>query len=213
MPALVLVEHARSARKAWNIVMSTAAPSTMAASIDLALAAALGLEQGADHAEGEEHAAAAEVADHVERRHRRLAGPAEVGQRAGQRDVVDVVARTTRRTGPSWPQPVMRPNTSFGLRARQTSGPTPRRSITPGRKPSMRASADSTSSSSASTPSGFLRSMAIERRPRLQHVAATASSGSRLADVLGPVDADDVGAHVGQHHGAERARGRCRRPR
>ena len=43
--------------------------------------------------------------------------------------------------GPSWPHPVMRPNTSFGLRARQTSGPTPSRSITPGRKPSISASA------------------------------------------------------------------------
>ena len=76
---------------------------------DLALPAALRLEQRAHDAEGEQHAAAAEVADQVERRHRRLAGAAEWAERAGERDVVDVVAGGLRRTGPSWPQPVMRP--------------------------------------------------------------------------------------------------------
>src|SRR5688500_7074199 len=44
----------------------------------------------------------------------------------------------------------------------------PRRSVTPGRKPSMRASADSTSLSTVWTPSGFLRSTPIERRPRFR---------------------------------------------
>ena len=51
-----------------NMDMSSAAPSTMAASDDLALARALRLEQRREHAEGEQHAAAAEVADQVERR-------------------------------------------------------------------------------------------------------------------------------------------------
>ncbi len=68
--------------------------------------------------------------------------------------------------GPSWPQPVMRPYTSFGLRARHASGPIPSRSATPGRKPSMSASACSTMRSTVSTPSACLRSTPIDRRPR-----------------------------------------------
>ncbi len=47
---------------------------------DLALARALGLEQRADDAEGEEHAAAAEVAHQVERRHRGLARAGRSGR-------------------------------------------------------------------------------------------------------------------------------------
>src|SRR5829696_438236 len=68
--------------------------------------------------------------------------------------------------GPSWPQPVMRPYTSFGLRVRQASGPIPSRSATPGRNPSMSASACSTMRRTVSTPSGCFRSTPIERRPR-----------------------------------------------
>ena len=68
----------------------------------------------------------------------------------------------------------------------------------------MSASASSTSLSTVSTPSGFLRSTPIERRPRFstssrgrsRRVAADARSAA--------VDAHDVGAHVGEHHGAER---------
>ena len=59
---------------------------------DLALAGALGFEQGAHDAEGQEHAAAAEVADQVERRNGRLAATADGVERAGEGDVVDVVA-------------------------------------------------------------------------------------------------------------------------
>src|SRR2546423_634894 len=47
--------------------------------------------------------------------------------------------------------------------------------MTPGRKPSMRASACSTRRSTACTPSGCFRSTAIERRPRLR----TSLSGFR----------------------------------
>ena len=78
------------------IVISAAVPSTIAASITWPGAAALGFEQRADDAERQQHAAAAEVADHVDRRRRSLAGPAEVGERAGERDVVDVVAGRRR---------------------------------------------------------------------------------------------------------------------
>src|SRR5918993_215292 len=50
----------------------------------------------------------------------------------------------------------------------------PRRSVTPGRNPSMRASAVSTSASTTSTPSGDLRSTPMDRRPR-----ASRSPGGR----------------------------------
>ena len=48
----------------------------------LALARALALDERAGDAEREQHAAAAEVADQVERRDRRLAVPADRVQRA-----------------------------------------------------------------------------------------------------------------------------------
>ena len=60
----------------------------------------------------------------------------------------------------------MRPYTSRRLRPKQASGPTPSRSATPGRKPSINPSASSTSPSTSSTASGFLRSMPTEGRDR-----------------------------------------------
>ena len=58
----------------------------------LALAGAGGLEQGGHHAEGQQHAAAAEVAHEVQRRHGSRIGPAQRPQRTADGDVVDVVA-------------------------------------------------------------------------------------------------------------------------
>src|SRR5439155_353840 len=52
--------------------------------------------QPAGDAEAEQHAAAAEVAHQVERRHRRLAFSSESVQHAGEGDVVDVVAGARR---------------------------------------------------------------------------------------------------------------------
>src|SRR5690606_31119928 len=57
----------------------------------LTFARTLGFERGADDTERQQHAAAAEIADEVDRRHRLLAFDADGVQRAGQRDVVDVV--------------------------------------------------------------------------------------------------------------------------
>ena len=52
---------------------------------DLAAAAPARLDQAAGDAERQEHAAAAEVADEIERRHRRFVGAADGVQHAGQR--------------------------------------------------------------------------------------------------------------------------------
>ena len=57
----------------------------------LALAGAGGLEQRGHHAEGQQHAAATEVAHEVQRRHGGRIGPAQRPQRAADGDVVDVV--------------------------------------------------------------------------------------------------------------------------
>ena len=110
-----------------------------------------------------------------------------------------------RAYGPSWPQPVIRPNTSFGLRARHSSGPMPRRSITPGRNPSMSASACGDEVEQRGHAVGVLEvdghvAPAAQRGCRRGGVA-----GRRAAHGLGPLDAEHLGAHVGQHHGGERA--------
>src|SRR5215468_10497754 len=69
-------------------------------------------------------------------------------------------------SGPYCPHPVIRPYTSRGLRANATSGPTPSRSATPGRNPSISASERSARRSTTSAAPGCRRSNAIERRPR-----------------------------------------------
>jgi hypothetical protein len=61
---------------------------------DLPLSRTLGLEESADHAEREQHAAAAEVADQVQGRHGPLTGATDGVQGTRQADVVDVVARS-----------------------------------------------------------------------------------------------------------------------
>ena len=72
-------------------IISEAAPVHHGCVHNLAPARVAGLQQGANHPESEVHAAAAEVANEVERQNRGLALPADVVQGAGQRDVVDVV--------------------------------------------------------------------------------------------------------------------------
>ena len=83
--------HRPAFRSPWTKLASAAVPSTMDASTTWPRAGPGGGQQRADHAEGEHHAAAAHVAEQVHRRHRPVAGPPAVVQRAGQRDVADVV--------------------------------------------------------------------------------------------------------------------------
>ena len=62
----------------------------------LALAGLRGFQQCGEHADHEIERAAAEIADQIERRHRLLLG-ADRGERAGDRDVVDVMAGGVRQ--------------------------------------------------------------------------------------------------------------------
>src|SRR5450755_1054704 len=61
----------------------------------------------------------------------------------------------------------MRPYTRRGFRLRQASGPSPLRSMTPGRNPSINASAQPMRRSAASAPAGCLRSRETMCLPRL----------------------------------------------
>ena len=105
---------------------------------------------------------------------------------------------------PDWPHPVIRPNTSRGLRSRHTSGPMPRRSITPGRKPSISASADDTRSSMRGDSVGMLEVDGDVATTAQQHVVVRCIAGTPT-DGLGTLDTDHLGAHVGQHHRRKRA--------
>ena len=76
---------------------------------------------------------------------------------------VESVLLTTN--GTRLPQ-LARPLFDAGLRRINISGPSPSRSATPGRNPSIRPSAVSASRETISTASGCLRSSVIERRER-----------------------------------------------
>ncbi len=80
--------------------------------------------------------------------------------------------------------------------------------MTPGRNPSISASARSISRSTAATASGFFRSTAMLRRPRCSSAKARvlALAADVAPDIGGAIDPDHLGAHVGQQHRAERRR-------
>ena len=120
-------------RSAQVICMSRLAPSTIAASTTWPRPERCASQQRREHADEQQHRAAAEVADEVQRRHRPLAGPADGVQRAGERDVVDVVARRaapSARPGPSRSSG-RRPAAGCGRGSRPARRPS--RSATPGR--------------------------------------------------------------------------------
>ena len=190
------------ARKAWNIVVSTAAPSTMAASTTWPLPVRWALDQPARHAEGEQHAAAAEVADQVERRHRRPAAPTDRLERAGERDVVDVVAGglgVRAVLAPAGHAPVDEP----GVAGEAGVGAEAEPLHDAGAEALDEAVGLLDERQHGLDAVGVLEVDADRAPPAVEHVGRR-SGRVAAADVLRPVDADHVGAHVGQHHGAER---------
>ena len=120
-----------------------AVPSTMAASTTCPSPVARGAHDAGEQADRQVHGTPAHVArPNTRRRHWRLArlGPSTTARPTARCRCPSFPLHA--RAGPLCPQPVMRPYTRRGLRSRQTSGPRPRRSITPGRMPSISASAD-----------------------------------------------------------------------
>jgi hypothetical protein len=165
----------------------------------LAPAGAGRLQQGGDHAEGEQHPAAAEVAEQVERRHRGAVGRADRVQRPGQGDVVDVVAgRTGQGTvlAPAGDPAV----DQAGVAGQAGLGPDPEPLGHPGAEPLDQRVGPGGQVEHHPRPVGVLE---VDGDP----APSPAEQGrppwlvSRRA-----VDGQDLGAQVGQEHGAERPR-------
>ncbi len=198
-----------AARRPANSVVRWAAPSTMAASTTCPRPGGPGHVQRRQAADDEVERAAAEVADEVERDLRRPAGAADRVQRAGDGDVVDVVA------GGAGQRPVLspagHPSVDQARVALQRSLRSDARAVRPrpGRQPSIRIAARSASSRTTSAPSGCFRSTTTDRLPRLSRSRPGRAGRQRAR--LRPVDPDDVGAQVGQQHRARTGPGRSRR--
>ena len=171
----------------------------------LPLARGPGVQQRGQRAQGEEHSPAAEVAEQVHRRRRaaRRAGRSRPARRSAR--CSRCRARRCATAARSAPSRSSGRRPAPGSRASSSSGPRPRRSITPGRKPSSRTSARRTSARTTSRSSASLRSSAIERLPRSSSDVAPRAPHQPAA-AAAAVDADDVGAEVGQEHAAERPR-------
>ena len=168
---------------------------------DLAAPGALSLQERADDAEGQRHRAAAEIAEQVERRRRRLSRADRV-QRAGERDVVDVVA------GGLGERPALAP-----------AGDAPEHQLGIARQADLGPEAEALHHAGAEALDQRVGAVdqlergrrrfrllqverdraaaAIEKAAALERIERVAA-GRRLA-----VDAHDLGAHVGEQHSGE----------
>ncbi len=170
---------------------------------DLALAAALRFEQCAHDAVGEEHAATTEVADHVERRHRRLARSTEVGERTRERDVVDVV------TGGLRIRPVLAPAGHPSEHQLRVPGVTGIRADSEtfhhaGAEPFDQRIGRLDEGEQRLDAVGVLEVDRDVLAPAQQHVEVR-RVGQRSAYGARPLDPDHLGTHVGEQHRGERA--------
>ena len=170
---------------------------------DLAAARRARLQHRREDADEQQHGAAAEVADEVQRRHRSFARPADRVQRTGERHVVDVVPGLTRH------RTVLTPPGHAAVDQPRVAG------VAVGR-PDPEAFGDA-------------RPVALDQDVRVvdqaQHrvatrgvlevgrdPAATAQDGVGAIRVTEPqspgrpVDAHDVGPEIGEHHGRVRTR-------
>ena len=163
-----------------------------------------GLHQGAHHPEGQVHAAAPEVADEVERRHRGLAPPSDAVQRSGQRDVVQVVARG-HRVGAVL-APAGHPAVHQARVAGQAVlGADPQPLGHPGPEPLQQGVGSFDQRQHGLDPLGRLE-VDADRAPASVQEVSRRVVGVAAPHRRGSIDSHDVGAHVGQHHGAERPR-------
>ena len=104
----------------------------------------------------------------------------------------------------------MRPNTSRGLIFSSSSGASPSRSMTPGRKPSISASALAASRLTTAQPGLGLEVDRQRAAAPVQHIEFRLAAGQAEIGRLAPVDADHLGAHVGEQRGRERRRADAR---
>ena len=166
---------------------------------DLALARPPGFQQAAHHAEGQQHAAAAEIADQVERRNGLLALFTDRVQRADEADVVDVVtgglgegAFLTPTGHAPVDQAFVAGHARFGADAESLGHAGPEAFEEPiGGFAELEDDFDTL---------GCLQVHGDRAPVARQHVPWR---GRGMAD---PIHPDHLGAHVGEHHAAERAR-------
>ena len=170
---------------------------------DLTTAGGRTFDERGEHAGGQQHAAAAEVGDEVQRRGRRLAGASDVGQPTRQGQVGQVVTGSGRHRTLLPParhaavdQPV--------VPGRQLVGSEPEPLGDAGAEPldehvgHVGEVAHRLDTGLGAQVDGDAAAVAVEHVVRV---------GARLThDRLGPVDAQYVGPHVGEHHRGERRR-------
>ena len=205
-PALVVVPQA-GARHAVDAAQQQRRAVDHRGVDHLALARLLRLEQAAHHAEGQQHAAAAEIADQVERRDR-LVLAADGMQRAGERDVVDVVA------GRLGERAFLAP---AGHAAIDQLGIAREADVGPEAQPLGDAGAERLGHAVGLLDQAQhdLDAFLLLQVDRDRAAAAVVDGEFRLGQAVhdmrpGAVDADHVGAHVAQHHRAHRARADAR---
>ena len=162
----------------------------------LALAGFRRFQQRREHADHEIERAAAEIADEVERRHRLLLR-ADRGERAGDGDVVDVVA------GGVGERAFLAP---AGHAAVDQLRVAREHDIGAEPEPLHHAGPETLDQRiGAGEQVEHLRDRRLVLQVELDDLAA--ASGDRLQALLraDAVERDDLGAHVGQHHAGERA--------
>ena len=170
----------------------------------LALPGAAGLDQRARHPEGQVHAAAAEVADQVERRDRGVALASDAVQGAGQGDVVEVVA------GGGGVGSVLAPAGHAAVDEARVAG---QAVVGADAEPLGHAGPEPLQQCVGAVNQGKDRLDALGRlevdadraAPSVEQVERRTLRVA-AAHRRGPVHPDHVGAHVGQHHCAERPR-------
>ena len=165
---------------------------------DLALARARRFQHPAHQAVGQQHAAAAEIADEIQRRHRLAARFADGVQGAGKADVVDVVAGGVG-DGAVLPPAGHAPVDELFV-ARHTVV-----------RPKAQAFGDARAKALEQGIGGFHQLQHQFHAFRLLqiHGDGTAVARQHVAPATAApnaIHADHLGAHVGQHHAAERPR-------
>ena len=165
---------------------------------DSPAASALRVIKCRDHTESEQQTAAPEVTDDVQWGRWRRTCPADLPEKAGQADVIDVVAAELRQRAVLPPSGDARVHQARVHRL-TFAGPTPRRSAVPGRKPSTTMSASAAWRSASATPASAFRSTTVAACP-----------GRRWFTFIDPVHRGGtaqrmhLGAMVGEHHAGER---------
>jgi len=179
-------------------------PSTIVTSTTWPCPRALRFEDRGQVPEREVQPTTGEVSEHLQQGNRRAATRSDRANRARDGFLVEGMAARHLGQRPVLARAGETRVDEHGLDSKSASGPIPKRSQTPGRNDSANTSAGPARDLITSTPCGFFRSTAIDRRPRSysEYVCGNRNSG----DLGHCVHADHVRAQIGQLLGAERKR-------